>query len=267
MSNTKAFLVLSLMRTGHNTIVNWMFPQWHSVREFHHPVDGWHQKELISSHSGPSMYKNDENADLHIYNLEDFPLSDYMKYDMWSWHQLTDVKDLKIIIILRDPWNWAASCIRSKKHNTEHEEEIVRIGLEYLSERFVPDYDDLGLVGPRISMYREYLQQALGRKHFFGNHSVYCINYNKWFEDKEYRMSISRDLNLNFTDERLQKVSPHGRGSSFDGQMLDGAAQSMDVNKRYLCYMEEPHNEWFLQLIPPDIANMAEEFFGWKIEQ
>ena len=49
------------------------------------------------------------------------------------------------------------------------------------------------------------------------NNPIIIINYNEWFNNKDYRRYISKKLNGKFSDQSLAQVTKEGGGSSFNG--------------------------------------------------
>ena len=60
---------------------------------------------------------------------------------------------------------------------------------------------------------------------------LYKIIFDKWFQSKEYRQQICKDLNLNFSDQALNEVYGEGK-SSYDGYEYNNRAQDMNVLHR-----------------------------------
>jgi hypothetical protein len=61
-----------------------------------------------------------------------------------------------------------------------------------------------------------------------------AILFDAWFNDREYRASISAALDVAFDDTGYGRVSGEGGGSSFDGVDFDGRAHLMSVADRDL---------------------------------
>ena len=71
------------------------------------------------------------------------------------------------------------------------------------------------------------------------NSSLYKIIFDKWFQSEEYRRQICKDLNLNFSDQALNKVVDAGE-SSFDKFTYHEKAQQMNVLNRWQEYKDHP---------------------------
>lgn len=86
------------------------------------------------------------------------------------------------------------------------------------------------------------------------------INYDLWFTDKDYRVSISEDLGLEHTDYGLEFVSGQGGGSSFDKMSKNKKAQEMDVLDRWQAVAND--NQFREVINNPELMDLAVEIFG-----
>jgi len=89
------------------------------------------------------------------------------------------------------------------------------------------------------------------------------INYNTWFTDWTYRKKLCDQLSLQFTDFGINNIPNFGRGSSFQGLSMNGQAQKMNVNERYL---ELSNNRGFLQSLwqYKQLVHMSDVLFKTK---
>ena len=253
----------------------------HNSAHYNNCCNGWHQKKLVpmkpdmivyykfhhNNHRvydlfwGDSVWSTGENqftlprrfnmskkefmlkeigsVSDFLYNVEDLTISQYKKHRIGEFRQIK--KDRKIIIILRDPYNFIASCLqRTIKDNPKADVAI------NLSER---------LIG-----WKEHADQILNQNKL--SEKTYFINYNEWFRSEVYRKQICDDLSLAFTDNGLNQVTTFGKGSSFDYQNHNGSAQEMKVLERYKTWQ---HNDRFKSFIDDEIEYYAKEIFGMKI--
>ncbi|MBX2864903.1 MAG: hypothetical protein KTR27_15230 [Leptolyngbyaceae cyanobacterium MAG.088] len=156
------------------------------------------------------------------------------------WHLQTheppvsgvDAAEVQRILLLRDPFNWAASYMQKSQHPSD-----------------VDVWPD---------MWKEYAKEYLG----ITNHlpSKVTINYNQWFVDQFYRQTISKALGLEFTDRSLNVVTAHAGGSSFDKTNFNQNAQQMAVTQRWQSFKEnDAYRQAFRKRL--DIVELAEEIF------
>lgn len=156
------------------------------------------------------------------------------------WHLQTheplvagvDTTAAQKILLLRDPFNWAAS---------------------YMKKSQQPNDVD---VWP--DMWKEYAKEFVGlTNHLPGKVS---INYNQWFVEPSYRQTISKSLGLEFTDQTLNVVTSHAGGSSFDQTIHNRSAQQMTVMDRWKSFRENKvYRTAFQKRL--DIVELAEQIF------
>lgn len=146
--------------------------------------------------------------------------------------------DVRRILLLRNPFNWAASYMQKSQSPKDSE------------------------VWP--AMWREYAKEFLAMTNYFPN--AIRINYDRWFADVAYRQQLSQELGFRtFTDRSLNLVTSHAGGSSFDRTQFDAEAQRMKVSERWKQYRERPdYLAAFRQ--NPDIIDMAAQIFEFSPE-
>ena len=221
---------MGLRRSGLHAIVNWMVPHF-SMCYFHN------DSALSLERSHFTMYCDGDPVDKHwsfqpmrspvFINLtESMPLPEFTgkltEYEeerarFCSNNSLTRFStDVQFCLIIRDPFNHLASAMQSEGRWIE-------------PEKFT-------------SMWVEYAREYLGHTNFvvFPDSSKFWIDYNEWFQSREFRMATSSRIGKPFTDEGLERVATQGGGSSFDGTVFDTNAQKMDVLNRWACYMDDP---------------------------
>ena len=117
------------------------------------------------------------------------------------------------LLILRDPFNLFAS----------------RLKRGYVStRRRKTSMGDLWL---------EYAREFLGESQHLGKNRV-CVNYNRWFQEVDYRRQLAERLGLAFSDAGLDEVTAFGGGSSFAGTQVNG--RSLDVLNRWQAFADNP---------------------------
>jgi len=205
------FLVFSMKRSGHHAVINWMMAQSKGSRHFNNCKI---KNGVIVSKKGRRV-KNGKH--LIICNFEDRPV-------------IAPFKNVKYIVILRDPFNLVASRLRST-------------------------HPKMGTI--MQSTWKQHVKMALKGE------PVIDVNYNKWFKDVNYRHQLSDKLGLTFTDVGLDKVPKIG-GSSFDGYKYDGRAQQMDVLNRWKPYI---HDDRFWREIDSEMINLSRQYFDFVVNR
>lgn len=131
------------------------------------------------------------------------------------------------LLILRDPYNLFASSLKKKKN-------WINSGRSKPGDRYDVSTETW------ISVWKRFAKEFIGETEHLKmrNREKICVSFDKWFLDKEYRESISKSLNLEFTDRWKNKVTGHGEGSSFDGVSFDGKGSNMNVMNRWKKYTD-----------------------------
>lgn len=99
------------------------------------------------------------------------------------------------VIILRDPYNWAASWL----HSTQS-----WLDANIRKDRF----------SEWVERWKEHAGECAGETHHLGSGFVPVL-YNKWFAVSKYRREIAERLNLGSEDKELNTVTNDGGGSSW----------------------------------------------------
>lgn len=203
----KELIVFGLRRTGNHAIINWILPQIKGDYVYYNDVwpDGPYK-------GNPKMRQGQNvKVDASLISFEDYNLHIFRKLFEKHKHPKV-VKSIKILIV-RDPFNWYASRLKSKMVSPAH-------------------YSGLNL----RQLYVQYMKEFSGETALLGENLV-LISYNRWKEDLEYRKSVARQLGLDFSDDGLNTVSGEGGGSSFDGMNLRG--QNLQTDLRYKQYLNK----------------------------
>jgi len=217
-------IVHGLKRSGNHAIINWLrhheyfyfFNNIIPVRaildgtKLHEPedFDDWFRQKVLPKHlplanrlmrpiiKKRSLLLSLEDLDCNVKPFLNLP------------------NDFYNVLIIRDPYNLFASRIR-KAFTINH-----------------PAYPRQN--GPHmeraLNLWKSHAKEYLGQNNILKN--KVCIYYNEWFTNIEYRKNISRQLNLNFTDNGHSIVSATGGGSSFDKTTFDGNSNKMNVLHR-----------------------------------
>ena len=234
--SSKKIVVSGLQRSGHHAVAIWLLHQQHGIRKFQiqtltqwfffleqfggisyllnnplRPEEGeckehfeqlfaeyeYTQPELIIMTHGVDDCKADEIKEV---------LSKSGVFDVWS----------EKIIVLRDFYNWAASCLGM----------VLRDGDKPLEQLFNETH---------IETYIDHCQRYLDDDSDFE-----FVLFNEWVESKDYRKRFAETIGLEFTDSAREQTSIFGGGSSFDGLDHLKSASKMNVNERYLQVWDNP---------------------------
>ena len=219
------FIVHGLKRSGNHAIINWITE---------------HDPFIFSNNiipTGPILRGENKippPKEFNFYLFKNFSPQKRkvrfwlkkFKYHNYSFLASIEDHDLNIrpfsdaptdsinILILRDPRNLFASRIRKASAMD--------------SPSFSQEMDET--MNHIIDLWKNHTKEYLGLTNYLNN--KVCIYFNLWFSSQEYRKSISRKLNLEFTDKGFTQVSEIGGGSSFDGTKFHGNNQKMDVLNR-----------------------------------
>jgi hypothetical protein len=237
--------VCAMQRSGHNAIKFWIY------NGFPDPRIGINHCNLVQGRSATSsnfkplnqLFADlEEDLNLLIYNFEQVNIAklqerrllDPQAFHVWPAATKLKAKRQMIILVVRDPYNWIASCL--KKKNLTH-------------------------CKNSIPLYKEHLRQALGQVNHFGNYPHIVINYNRWFLEEEYRTELAQQIGFE-SQGQWNVVSGAGQGSSFDGLSFQGRAGEMGVLDRYRKYLANP--KYMKLLKDKELVGLAEQYFGFN---
>lgn len=200
--------VLTMMRSGHNAIINWLAAHYRAAG-------------LVTDVVTPftlglarTLSEGQPECDVRILAwCEQMPVQMHRAID-GSAHA-----DNESLVIVRDPANLFASRIEWEKG--------VKTPLAEDHQAVIHDME--------LSVWRAQYELAKSQ-------SAGMISFNRWVEDVDYRRELVESRGIAFTDARRDAVSASGGGSSFDALQFDGRARDMAVNDRWRRYVE--HSEW-----------------------
>jgi hypothetical protein len=233
---SKGYLVYGMKRSGHHAIIQWIAAN--STGATRHTNDCYMSNgklvpgKLQSDNSKVTIYGKGK-VQSHIWNIEDFDTNMWKKADPREAKNV--VKSCSTIIevlVLRDPFNWVASCLRSGG-------------------------------GPKNRLPFKipvYKRQARFCK--APHREVVFVNFNLWFDSEGYRKDLSEKLRLASYNEGLNKTSPRGGGSSFDKMAYKNRAQEMDVLNRYKEFADIPS---YRKMMDEELTLIAKTFFGMEL--
>lgn len=231
--NQHEIRIVGMRRTGNHAVFEWMKAQTsgkiQSLNNLEINVNPYRYKyeklrDYYPEYQGAieklkSLAKGEFAAqDWLFYNYEDHDLdkicSSFFKFN----HDLYLGQSLKRVdlLILRDPFNLFASRLKSNMIAVKH-----------------PQKD-------AAQLWIEYAKEFLGETATLTQEKV-CVNYNEWFQNRDYREELAHKLDIPFTDAGIDKITGCGGGSSFEGKQYAGKAQIMPVLERWKKYTDNPH--------------------------
>lgn len=257
-------ITIALQRSGQHAVINWLCEQLGSVIHFNHcifmrkgmtmmpvPVSGRYvtYSEQGKNDSGIVSSDSDKTAlEAFFYQLADIDLYQNVIYSFEDW-DLQDIylqklirrHNLKVILILRDPYNWLASSF--KHHGNKAPSTLFKEKKKKLTS---------------------YLEQVLNINDHL-KHDVVAIDFNQWLVSTQYRRKIIEHLGLTFSklsEVSVEEVQPFGGGSSFDGQTVNPHILRKSVSERWRSYKGNP--EYRALLKDENLENLTLQFFKFK---
>ncbi len=209
------------------------------------------RRRCLDAQMIPYMDARESAADRNIFIVENLTPGEFaVQYAEWKdrvyqpflnergW---TLPRRMRVISIIREPWNQLASMIQVKSGSRRWLRPIKppqfrEKWLRYASE----------LLEPTPAML------TLG--------DVVTVSYPSWFSNADYRRHLAEQIGAPPTDSGLEIVSSFGGGSSFDKQTQSGKAQAMDVENRWRKY--EDHDLMKGLLADEQIQTLSERIFS-----
>lgn len=238
---SRAYVILGMKRSGHHAIAYWIAHNLPGTSIMHNDCcRGWGSKHLLPSFDRQSKQQElvgniEESPTNHIFNIEDFNPDYLKKHDFRKFSNVCIAKEIYVCMVLRDPFNWIASCMRCGGG---------------LANR-LPE---------RIKIWKK-------QAHLFKNFKdipykyLHLINYNEWFSHPAYRDIMAGLLGLKSSDKGLDYTSPRGGGSSFDGMKFRNKATQMKVLDRWKEYQ---NNLDFKSHIDEELVKMSKKIFHFE---
>lgn len=223
------FVVFCMRRGGQHGIIHWICSQ---ARPAIHYNNNEYSKKNKFADRNPVIYPKTggrhvgSKPDGHsCYNVVLYNFED-RRISIYKDRLLARFKeeDVTFIVILRDPYNLYASRRKDSKKWKE-------------------------------ALYLEHMN-------YYEQKDIVGINFNKWFSDKEYRKRLAEKLDIEFTDEGLNKaVHPQAGPSSFDKDRYRDNAQQMNVLGRY----NQINPKGVFDKFPSAIKKFAKKHFNMEI--
>jgi hypothetical protein len=201
-------MVYALRKSGHHAIMNWVMKQ----------LDG----EIYFLDDGQRSFGDKKS---------EHKISNYENYDIRKLHS----NPCKKIVILRDPFNWAASVYVGMQKNKHYRRNL------------------------RIDLWKLYANKFLEEKDDFVS-----IKFNNWFLDPEYRKERLDALGIELKDNNIKSMSSdHGSigQSSFDGLKYKDNAQDMAVLERYKNFAD---NKTYRSFFDDEMYELSKNVFNFE---
>lgn len=142
----------------------------------------------------------------------------------------------RCVLIVRDPYNWLASAMRSESAHMER-------------------------LHTKVSLYKQHLRQALGCAATLGR-EIITVDFGKFIAHPDYRRSLAASLGTSVTtaaEESLDQVQLFGGGSSFTGTALEEGHRNK-VQIRWQVYTDDPAYREILN--DPELRRMTAKIFA-----
>jgi|19_taG_2_1085344.scaffolds.fasta_scaffold07759_3 hypothetical protein len=206
----KEIFVYGLRRGGIHAITN--FVLWHFIEDLpnnyvkstvkrRHPFrDGNVHINDAAKYARP--YKLPKYGSKQVISYEDRKKSAYGDIGQVIRDTKRPCKTKLAIVVLRDPYNWIAS--HKKRWNKGERKVPINLWIRYAKTYFIDGVND---------------------------DRILPLNFNRWFEDKNYRRSISDFIQEKHTDQGTKIVS--SVGSSFNSRKYNKSAGKMQILDRW----------------------------------
>ena len=244
----RAFVFFSPGRSGYHAVMTWIAHQIGGAWLHNHCYGVGSPEELSWDGSfGQSMHitslaePNDDNSAHRFYSVEQFDLVDYKTAGFQNFRELVARKSVTLIV-LRDPFNYLASCIRKRQIQTRD-----------------PYWLDLKFA--YIPTWLQYARECAGESDYLSD--FVFISFNDWFRNRAYRQRLATILDISCTDRGLDFVPIFGSGSSFDRRRYNGKGRQMDVLGRWRYYAADPN---YLRIFSdyPDLVHFSKLLFNFN---
>tara|TARA_B100000287_G_scaffold413513_1_gene445113 strand:- start:2747 stop:3496 length:750 start_codon:yes stop_codon:yes gene_type:complete len=219
----KLYIIIAPRRSGHHAVINWLdsiLPEkgviindtdWQANKPFMIPQINEDRTEYeYWDHEVKPQKTSVEDNSYILYNIEERPLEDIVAHLKGNEEQsFWGKENITIIINQRSFLNFVASKINHTFEKNPY--------------NFING----------IKRWNEYTKELLNETSLLENFKYTTILFDKWFSSIDYRKKLCKTFNGKIKNEEINKVSEHGRGSTFDGQDKDGKGQEMKVLERY----------------------------------
>ena len=208
------YLVLAMKRSGHHVIINWL-KAFTGLKHYNNTCFGWEDKKLLM--------KGKKEAKEGIANIEDFNIDDWEKFDFPSFPFL---KNCKVIVVVRSPDNWLASCYQRKFQDNEEWKDVYK----YLDKEYINDSKRKS--PSRIDLYISLMSSAINIPD-----NWVLINYDEFIRGRTYRENTAWLFKIKFNKDIDEAVintpTSFGGGSSFGNLNVFKRAEQFSADNEY----------------------------------
>ena len=250
--NQKEIRIVGLRRSGNHGIIIWIRRHyanriWHlnNVSPFKNPyrqlAKNYPDKEKLQKEA-QGIFSQKECL---VYNYENYSLESIANSKCEKKHDLYLGKSYQKydLLILRDPYNMFASIYQGQQQAEG-------------DSNYILTYPNNQKSITRL--WLDYAKEFLGETNYLKNDKI-LLNYNLWVSDRNYRQSISTQLDLEFCDTGFNVVKDYGGGSSFDGTKFNQQADKMDVLNRWQKFIDD---EDYRKMFDNEIIEYSQKIFG-----
>ncbi len=246
--NQKEIRIVGIKRSGNHGIITWIRRHYQDhVLHLNKVLPKQNPYRFLSEHfTKEKLIKeakgNFTQKECLIYSYENCLLSDVtdplfeLKHDLY----LGKSQERYDLLILRDPFNMAASMYRKLQEGSDVYMKV------YSSNQNI------------MTLWLDYAKEFLGETNYL-KHNKIVVNYNEWCLNRDYRQQISKKLGLEFSDAGFNIVKGYGGGSSFDGKNMDGKAFQMDTMNRWKVFAGDSE---YKKMFNQTILDYSEKIFG-----
>ena len=217
----KNILVWSLKRSGAHGFESWLFP--------HIGKGNYVFFNNVSPKGAFCHSRTEEDGDKTlIFGIEDYELNEEIA------KKAANAKDTVHVLVLRDLFNLVASRLKKSRGPKK----------------------DMPIDSHTISLWKSYAREFIGETNIFPE--KVCVSFNRWFEDLQYRKSLSSKLGYEFTDEGKDQLG--ARPSSFDHLVFRKNASQMNVIDRWRQFVSD--TEYLRICRDEEAINMSKIIFA-----
>lgn len=238
--NRQELRVLAMRRSGHHAVMHWIARQQEGPALFLNSCeldgDGRLIGNRFSRYYGLSPAEQERDRagdtvakDLLIFNVEQCGIEEFAAL-MRAARPPGRSRRVRHLIVVRDPFNWAAS-------------QLGTLGIYTLEE---------GL----IETWKGHLRECLGRTRVLPD--PLAVDFTRWVDDEGYRRRLAAELGLAFSDRGFREVLLPG-GSSWSSDEVRADNSVTGERWRKFVGVEE-----FWANFDAETLELAEAFFGFN---